>query len=272
MTYSGQTNAPQHELRIIMPRDSGRRQKGLTIIVAALNEEKNLAAAIGAITHHFGLTGWEFEILLFNDHSCDGTGPLADALAKTNPHLRVFHNDHRLNIGGIYKAGTQRAAYDYCLLLPGDNEVLVEEVAKGLRHLDQADLVVTYIANQEIRPFIRLMLSRIYTKLVNWLFGTDLSYTNGSNICRTDLLRSITINTSGFSYQTEALVKLVRQGVNFIEFGINIRERAHGKSTALALRNWAKVFHAVASLWWDVRVVNRGQYGKVGRKLACPTT
>lgn len=244
--------------------------KGITIIVAALNEEANVEAAVGDITKHFSRTGWPFEILLFNDRSDDRTGVIADALAEGNPKLRVFHNARRLNIGGIYKAGIQRAAYDYCLLLPGDNEVLVEEVAGGVPYLDQADLVVTYIANQEIRPLLRRVLSRVYTTLVNRLFGLEFSYTNGSNICRTDRLRRITINTNGFSYQTEALVKLVRQGTDFIEFGINIRKRAHGESTALAFRNWVKVIRAISSLWWDVRVRNRGRYGVVGRKLTGP--
>lgn len=249
---------------------AGRPRKRLTIIVAALNEERNLEAAISAITRAFDATGWEYEILLFDDHSTDGTGALADRLAAANPHLRVFHNEHGLNIGGIYKAGIREAAHDYCLLLPGDNEVLVEEVARGVAYLDRADLVVTYIANQNIRPVLRQVLSRAYTALVNVLFGLEFAYTNGSNICRTDRLRAITINTSGFSYQTEALVKLVRQGVDFVEFGINIRPREHGHSTALAPGNWAKVIRAVTSLWWDVRVRNRRLYRTVGRKLPLP--
>lgn len=241
----------------------------ITIIVAALNEERVLGDAINEIARCFGREKLEYEILLFDDYSEDKTGEVADSLAKRYSNLRVFHNDRRLNIGGIYKAGIQEAKYEYCLLLPGDNEVLVEEVANGMRYIDQADLVLTYIANQEIRPPIRRFLSHAYTRLVNWLFGVPFIYTNGSNICRTELLRRIHIKTNGFSYQTEALVKLVRQGVDFIEVGINIRERAHGRSTALALHNWIKVFKAIGSLWWDVRVVNRRRYGKVGRKLAC---
>jgi len=242
--------------------------KSLTIIVPALNEEQNLQPAISEIIRCIDQLGVEYEILLFNDCSTDETGTVADSLARSSSRIQVFHNERRLNIGGIYKAGIRRARYEYCLLLPGDNEVLVEEVVKSLRLLDQADLAVTYIANQDIRPFIRRFLSRCYTIIVNTLFGLSFKYTNGSNTCRTDLLREIEIKTEGFSYQTETLVKLVRQGVNFVEVGVNLRGRAHGKSSALALRNWIKVFKAIATLWWDVRISNRHLYNRIGRKIA----
>lgn len=239
----------------------------LSIIVAALNEERNLAAAVDEITRVFGRLGGEFEILLFDDASTDGTGPLADTLAAADSRIRVFHNQRRLNIGGIYKAGIRQARYEYCLLLPGDNEVDIGQVARGVALLDRADLVLTYSANGQIRPLLRRTLSRAYVVLVNSLFGTDFSYTNGSNICRTELLRGITIRTDGFSYQTEALVKLVAKGVDFVEVGIAIRERTHGRSTALALRNWVAVAQALAWLWWDLRVSARSPGIRRGRNL-----
>lgn len=241
--------------------------KGLSVIVPALNEENNLEPAVKDITGCLSKLPVEYEILIFDDHSEDRTGRVADALAARDPHIRVFHNPKRFNIGGNFKTGVLEAKYDYYVLLPGDNEVLVDEVLSGIRYLDQADLVVTYTANQEIRPLLRRFLSRTYTKLVNRLFGTDFTYTNGSNICKTELLRHVDIKTDGFSYQTEALIKLVRGGVDFLEYGIDIQERGHGKSTALAPRNWIKVFWAISSLWWDVHIVNRGAYNGLGRKI-----
>lgn len=240
----------------------------LSIIVAALNEEKNLEAAIRGITQAFGRLGVDYEILLFDDNSTDATPRLADALAAADPRIRAFHNGRRLNIGGIYKAGIREARYEYCLLLPGDNEVDVDQVAHGVPLTEHADVVVTYTINSHVRRPFRRALSGAYVRIVNLLFGTDFRYTNGSNICRTDLLRGITIRTDGFSYQTEALVKLVAQGVDFAEFGVTIRERTAGRSTALAWRNWIKVSRALALLWWDVRVNAPPSSTGRGRKVA----
>lgn len=238
-----------------------------SIIVPALNEVSNLGAAVQDITRHLSGMSCDYEILVFNDRSEDGTGMVAEALAATNPHIRVFHNRQRLNIGGIFKAGIREARYEYCLLIPGDNESAVGEIITGLRYANQADLVLSYTENQHIRPPVRRLLSRTYTWMVNILFGTIFSYTNGSNIYRTELLRGIRIRTNGFSYQTEALVKLVRQGVDFVEFGISIRERAHGKSKALSFQNWLRVIQSICILFWEVHVLNRRRYRKLGRKL-----
>lgn len=244
----------------------------LSIIVAALNEEENLEPAVHAISQAFGILGIDYEILLFDDKSTDATGSVADALAAANPRIRAFHNPRRLNIGGIYKAGIREARHDYCLLLPGDNEVDVTQVARGVPLLERADLVVSYTVNPESRRQLRRVLSRAYVTLVNLLFGTEFTYTNGSNICRTDLLHSITIRTDGFSYQTEALVKLVARGVDYAEFGIEIRPRASGRSTALALRNWNEVAKALALLWWEVRIVGRHSRARRGRKITRPVS
>jgi len=66
--------------------------------------------------------------------------------------VRVVHNPRRLNIGGIYKAGVQAARGDYVFLVPGDNEMRVDEIVRGLKYLDQADLVVFYVTNVGVRP------------------------------------------------------------------------------------------------------------------------
>lgn len=238
-----------------------------TIVVPALNEEKNIGPTVREIVRCFGSDPSACEILIFNDNSTDRTGARAEELAREYSNVRVFHNRQRLNIGGIYKEGLRHARHDYYLMIPGDNEVLVEEVVRGVRHLGRVGLAVSYTKNQEVRPRVRRILSRTYTRFVNLLFGTRFRYTNGTNIFPTDLLRRIEIRTNGFSYQTEALVKAIRNGVDFAEFGLKIRDRASGEAKALVLHNWIEVCRAIARLWWDVRVVNRRRYSRVGRKL-----
>jgi glycosyltransferase involved in cell wall biosynthesis len=241
-----------------------------SIVVSALNEAGNLASAVETIARVFEGVSEDYEILLFDDASSDGTGAIAEALADQNRHVRVFHNPRRLNIGGCYKRGLREARYEYFLWLPGDNQVVVEDLAGTLPCLSQVDLVAVYPRNQELYTRSRLVLSRLYTAVVNTLFGTDFRYANGANVWKTDLLRGIEIRTDGFSYQTDALVRAVRSGVDFLEAGIRIRERRYGRSSALSLKNSLKVMSALLSLWWDVRVVHRARYRTPGRNLTGP--
>lgn len=238
-----------------------------SVIVPALNEEENLRPAVEAILREVGPLATFLEVLVFDDASTDRTGQIADQLAAEDARVRAFHNPRRLNIGGIYKAGIKAAGGEHVFLIPGDNEIRVDEVARGLKYLDQADLIIFYVTNVGVRPWLRRCLSRFYAWLVNRLFGTDFSYTNGTNVFRTAVVRQIPIRTDGFSYQTEAVVKAVRSGVDFIEVGIEIKARAFGTSKAISWRNLRNVALALTRLWWEVRMKERRRYRRPGRML-----
>ena len=77
----------------------------------------------------------------------------------------------------------------------------------------------------------------------------------------------IPIRTNGFSYQTEAVVKAVWSGLDFVQVGIEIKPRESGESKALTLKNLRIVLDAVLRLWWEVKVTDRGRYRRLGRML-----
>jgi len=242
-------------------------ERSITAIVPALNEQGNLQGAVEAVLKEIGPLVTGLEVLVFDDASTDGTGAVADELAAQDVRVRVVHNPHRLNLGGIYKAGLARARGEYVVLIPGDNEVRVDEVARGLQYLDRADLVLFYVTNPRVRPWGRRVLSRLYVALVNALFRTRFRYTNGTNIFRTETARAVRIDTSGFAYQTEAVVKAVRSGVDFVQVGLEINARDSGTSKAVTWKNLKGVAVALCNLWWDLYVQERGRYRYRGRCL-----
>jgi len=239
-----------------------------TVIVPALNEEQNLRPAVEAILEQASPVAAFLEVLVFDDASTDRTGAVADELARRDSRVRVVHNPRRLNIGGIYKAGVQAARGDYVFLVPGDNEMRVDEIVRGLKYLDQADLVVFYVTNVGVRPWWRRRVSRFYAAGVNLVFGTRFSYTNGTNVFKTAVIRTIPIRTDGFSYQTEAVVKAVWSGLDFVQVGIEIKARESGVSKALTWKNFKIVLGALSRLWWEVKVKERRRYRRQGRMLA----
>lgn len=237
-----------------------------TVIVPALNEEENLGATLEAILREFGAAGFAVEILVFDDASTDRTGEIADAWARRDPRVRTFHNPRRLNIGGSYKAGIREARGAHILLVPGDNEMLLDEIVRGARYADAADVVLFYVTNAwEARPALRVVLSGLYVRVVNVLFNTRFRYTNGTNIFATSLLRRVEIVTDGFSYQTEAVVKALRSGASFVHVGIRIQPRGGGRSTALSWKNVRLVVIALGRLWSEVMLRERARYRRRGR-------
>lgn len=222
---------------------------------------------MGAVLAQLGPRASFLEVLIFDDASTDDTGRIGDELAARDARVRVFHNPRRLNIGGIYKAGIRAARGEHVFLAPGDGEIRLDEIARALPFVARADVVVFHVTNPGVRPWTRRLLSRLYVALVNAAFGTRFRYTNGPNIIRAETLRRLPIRTDGFSYQTEVLVRGVRSGVDFVEVGIELKPREFGASKAISWKNLRAVLHALARLWWDVRVRERRRYRAPGRSL-----
>jgi glycosyltransferase involved in cell wall biosynthesis len=220
----------------------------LSVIIPALNEEANIAAAVHETTRTLGNRFEDYELLLFDDGSRDRTGEIMDGLASQNPRIHVTHNPQPRNLGGVYKQGVAMAKFDLILMVPGDNENPGTALAPVLDALGKADIVIPYTTNTHVRPLLRCAGSRVYTMLINVLFGHNLRYYNGTYICRASDLRSIRISTDSFAFQSEVLLKLLRNGRSYVEVGVQIKPPSGSTSKALRIRNLVNVLKAVCGL------------------------
>lgn len=239
-----------------------KEKPSISIIVPCYNEEDNLRGTIeaikGALTSSKRFSS--FEILVYNDCSTDGTGPLADEIAKREKGLRVIHNPKNMGFGFNYTDGVRRATKDYVMMVPGDNEIPLKAIEKVMALAGEADVVIPYTANPEVRPFSRRVISRAFVVLMNTLFGLSVTYYNGTCLLKTKLLRKVPLKTWGFAYMAAILVRLLKSGASYTEVGVEIAQRNAGRTKAFAMKNVVSVVKAILTLFWDVRVKDRASY------------
>ncbi len=119
----------------------------VSVVVPACNEGESLGAALQS---HLRGTYPNLEFIVVNDRSTDNTGEIADALARTDPRLRVVHL-HELPEGWLGKVhalhrGVRESTGEWLLFMDADvhvapgtlERVVVECEARGL---DQALLL-----------------------------------------------------------------------------------------------------------------------------------
>jgi dolichol-phosphate mannosyltransferase len=226
-------------------------KKSISVIVPALNEEAKLEAAIETVKTSATKYFEEVEILVFDDGSTDRTGEIADRLAKQDSRIKVTHHDTPKNLGAVYKSGVKKATKEFLIMIPGDNENPPSSIEPVLAEAGNADIIVPYTTNQNARPPLRRFLSQGFVTLLNLASGCRLKYYNGTVLHRTELIRKVEIETDGFGYQAEALIKLLKQKHTFKEVPIEIStDQAGRKSRALNLKNFIAVgkFLAAVSL------------------------
>ena len=224
----------------------------ISIIIPALNEEKNIQPTVEEVIAAIGEDFSVYEILIFDDGSKDRTGAVADELALENKNISVIHNVDTLGLGCSYKKGVELAKNDYVMMIPGDNQFLRDSIKPLFLSLGSVDIIAPYTLNYRIRPFSRQVVSWAFTTLVNLLFGLKLKYYNGIVIHKSSIIKSVPISSTGFSYQAEILVRLIKSGHSYKEVGINILERTHGKSSALSSQNIQSVLKALSKLFFEI--------------------
>lgn len=247
-----------------------KKKPSISIIVPCLNEEGNLKGTMESIKEALKIADrfGGHEILIFNDGSTDNTGKVAEELSRAEKNVKVIHNPKNMGFGYNYTEGVRLASKDYTIMVPGDNEIPAEAIAKIFSRCGAADIVVPYTANTQVRKLSRRVISRAFVGLINTLFGLNLVYYNGTCVIKSSLLKKVPLKTWGFAYMAAILVRLIRGGASYTEVGVDIKPRATGTSKAFAPKNVVSVGKAILTLFWDVRIKDRNRYNSPERRIA----
>ncbi|MCE5324986.1 MAG: glycosyltransferase family 2 protein [Planctomycetaceae bacterium] len=226
-------------------------QHSLSIIVPALNEQGNLRLTVQEVLLAVEGLFDEFEILVFDDASTDGTAEIADCLATEHPQIRVFHNSVNKGLGWNYRAGVEAARMHYVILVNGKHDVAADQLRRILELHGQADVILPYHTNDKDRPWIRHVISRTYTMLLNILFGLNLKYFNDSALYPTAAVRQFNVQTDSYAFSAETVIKALRLKLNCIQVPIsNIYPQITiTRSRAFSMRN------VLGVTWFFLRMI-----------------
>lgn len=207
------------------------------IIVPTYNEAENLEALVREVL----ALNANFEMLIVDDNSPDGTGQIADKLALLHPELHVLHRPGKLGLGPAYIAGFAWAlARPYQLVFEMDCDFSHDpaELPRFLAEIASADLVLgsRYVAGGSTPDWSlrRRMISlggNLFARVLLRLKTRDS--TGGFRCYRRELLKAIPwdeICTQGYGFQVGVVYHAERLGYRIREFPITFRDRRVGES------------------------------------------
>ncbi len=209
------------------------------VIVPTFNERENLPALVQKM---FSLPV-KVHLLIVDDNSPDGTGDLADDLAKQHPGMHVLHRSEKNGLGRAYIAGFKWALerdYEFIMEMDGDFSHNPEEIPNFIQAAVEhnADCVIGSRYNNGIRvinwPLKRLILSMGAGMYVRTITGMPFSDpTGGYKLFRRSALQSLNLDavkSNGYSFQIELSHKLWRRGMKVVETPITFLDRFNGTS------------------------------------------
>lgn len=120
----------------------------LSIIVPVYNVEAYLQKCVTSLLNQ-DLPASEYEIILVDDGSTDGSGALCDALAAEQGSIRVIHQQNR-GLSGARNAGISAAAGQYVLFVDSDDFLESDVLGKLVKLGEDKDLDILRFNYQNV--------------------------------------------------------------------------------------------------------------------------
>jgi len=213
-------------------REVEERSPGLSVIIPAFNEAQAIATVLDGLTPALDALGTDWEVLVVDDGSSDGT---ADA-AGVRDRVRVIR--HRVNrgYGASLKTGIDSALYDRVLFYDADGQFRADEIAKLWTASMEADMATGMRGADSDAPLIRRPGKKVLFCTANYLARRRIPDLNcGFRIVRREVLdRYRHLLPDGFSASTTLTLLLIKEGfaVEFVPVTI---ERRVGTSSVSIL-------------------------------------
>ena len=206
-----------------------------TVCLPTYNERENLEPMVRALDDK------SVHVLVIDDGSPDGTGEIADRLARELDYVDVLHRPRKEGLGPAYLAGFHRAladGADLVLEMDCDFSHSPDDVPRLIAAAGDADLVLgsRYVAGGSVGNWglLRRLVSAGGSLYARLLLGSGIrDLTGGFKCYRRQVLETIdldAIHSKGYAFQIETTYRAARAGFRIAEIPIQFVDREVGGS------------------------------------------
>lgn len=249
------------------------RLSSISVFFPAYNDEASIAGMVTLTLALLPQLTADYEVLVVNDGSRDGTAAVLDALARQHAQVRVIHHPVNRGYGGALRTGFLNATKEWVFYTDGDGQYDVRELSQ-LVALVCADVdVVNGHKRQRADSKRRIVLGAVYKFLARWLFQLPIRDVDCDfRLLRRSVMKNIELASTSGVVCTELVYKLQRAGARFVETPVQHYPRLHGQSQFFTLRQVAQTALDFFVLWFRLVVWQRlaGQALTPAESLAKP--
>ena len=201
----------------------------ISIVIPVYNEAKIVREAAADLSAKLDALGWDYEILLTENGSTDGTPEILAQLAVENRRVRFLHGDEP-NYGKALKRGILEARGEQVIC----DEIDLCDVGFYQRALPMlesgADLVIGSKAMKgadDARPLVRRFATRVITLLLRITTGFRGTDTHGLKAFRREALLETTqrCKLDRDVFASEFVIRAHREGKKVVEIPFAVREK-----------------------------------------------
>lgn len=224
-----------------------------SLVLPAHNEAENIEPVVRRALEVLPTFFDEYEIIVVNDGSRDGTGEIINRLAREDSRVRPIHHTKNRGYGGALTSGFEASTGDHVMFMDSDRQFDIVDIER----------LYPFIATHEIVAGFRMMrqdqlhrrvFAEVFNLVVRVLFGVHLRDIDCAfKIFDGDLIRSLQLSSPGALINTEIQAKSRRQGARLQQVGVRHFPRIAGEATGGNPRVIARAMKETVVLWWKMR-------------------
>ncbi|MGM9836080.1 MAG: polyprenol monophosphomannose synthase [Muribaculaceae bacterium] len=240
------------------------------VIIPTYNEKENISSIIGAVLGR----EHQFDILVIDDNSPDGTAAIVEGLIAENPgRINLLKRAGKQGLGTAYIAGFKWALeheYDYIIEMDADFSHRPEDLVPLYEAcaVDGADMSVgsRYISGVNVVnwPMGRVLMSYYASAYVRIITGMNVRDTTAGFVCYSrrvlQAIRLDEVEFKGYAFQIEMKFTAYRLGFKIKEVPIIFVNRVLG-SSKMNTSIFGEAFFGV------IKLKMRSLFGKIRRNV-----
>jgi glycosyltransferase involved in cell wall biosynthesis len=221
----------------------------------AYNDENSIGAIIRTMAWLLPTLTNDFEIVVVNDGSVDGTGKLLQALATEYPFLKVIQHSVNKGYGAALITGFANCSKDLIFYTDGDGQYDVKELPQLLALFsEKVDLVNGYKISRS-DPIYRILFGCIYQHAMRLLFRLNIRDVDCDfRLFRRSLLIGSPLISNSGVICVEMMKKFQNQGCRTIEAPVHHYPRHYGQSQFFSFKHLRRIFGQLFIAWWKLIV------------------
>ncbi len=220
----------------------------LSLVIPAFDEAAGVRKAVLAADAALSARFADYEIIVVDDGSTDGTAAEVEAAGLLT--VRLVRHARNRGYGAALRTGFEAARCPLVAFTDADEQFDLADLATLADLTAAAPVVVGYRAPRE-DPALRKLLARGYNLLTRTLLGTRVRDCDCAlKVFRRGVIGGLLPRSRGFFVNAEMLTYARQQGLAVAEAPVAHRRRAAGAST-VGWRDVPRTARALVAFWWS---------------------
>ena len=231
-------------------------QNSLTLFFPCYNDAGTIGSLVAAADVVGGRLVRDYEIIVVDDGSIDGSRQLLNDLKNTYPKLRIIYHGFNKGYGAALRTGFTHATKDLIFYTDGDGQYDIYDLLKIFPIMQEGIDIVNGYKIVRNDPYFRTIIGIVYLRMMRLLFNFHIRDVDCDfRLMRTKIFNHVKLKHHSGVICLEMIKKMEAAGYRFAEFPVYHYHRTYGKSQFFNFKRLIKTAYNILVLWYELFVV-----------------